>query len=267
MIDVVLAGSHSYFPYAAVAIESLLDAAEDASSVRVHLVSVDPLTRVSRAFDAITDRHGATFAGYALDEGTPSFSKLQGFTPHYHRLLIPEVLPVDIDRYIYLDCDIVVRRDITALWNVELKRAIIGAAIDYLPTIAKGISNYKALGLQGEDSYFNSGVLVVDRRAWLRANVTSDVIAATRANENHLRALSKFPQYDQYGLNLVLRSRWRKLEPGWNHGSELAFDSSVSIVHFNGHGKPWSPTCTAEYRDEFFALRRRLGGLIDHIEA
>jgi lipopolysaccharide biosynthesis glycosyltransferase len=218
-------------------------------------------------FDAITDRHGAAFSSYVLDEGIPSFSQLQGFTPHYHRLLIPEVLPVDVDRFVYLDCDVVVRRDITALWDIELGQAIVGATIDYLSTFAEGVSNYEALGLSGDDAYFNSGVLVVDRRAWLRANVTPDVVAATRANEDHLRALSKFPQYDQYGLNLVLHSRWRKLEAGWNYGSELAFDPSVSIVHFNGHGKPWSPTCAAGYRDEFFAIRRRLDSLINHIEA
>jgi lipopolysaccharide biosynthesis glycosyltransferase len=266
-IDVAFAGSRSYFSYAAVAMESLLDAANDPSSIRVHLVSADTFAEASHAFDAITARHGAAFSGYRLDEGIPSFSELQGFTPHYHRLLIPEVLPVDIDRYIYLDCDVVVRRDITGLWNIELEHAIVGATIDYLPTVAEGISNHGALGLRGQDSYFNSGVLVVDRRAWIRADVTSDVLAATRANEDHLWALGRFPQYDQYGLNLVLRSRWRQIDAGWNYGSELAFDPSVSIVHFNGHGKPWSPTCTAEYRDEFFAIQHRLGELLDHIGA
>src|SRR3546814_105338 len=46
----------------------------------------------------------------------------------YLRIFIPEILPDSVEKILYLDCDIVVRNDIAALWNLSLGDKEIGRA-------------------------------------------------------------------------------------------------------------------------------------------
>src|SRR3546814_4644899 len=46
----------------------------------------------------------------------------------YLRIFIPEILPDSVEKVLYLDCDIVVRNDIAALWNLSLGDKVLGAA-------------------------------------------------------------------------------------------------------------------------------------------
>ena len=261
MTELVFAADRSYFPFVAVAMESLYESAHHAASIRVHLISAD-LTRTSQnAFQGIARRYGGSFCCYALGDIRSALG-LDDLTPHFYRLFIPYLLPSLVDRYIYLDSDLIILDDLGELFDLDLAGALVAAAIDYLPTIADGITNYRALGLAGDDPYFNSGVLVVDRHAWMKMDVVRRVVDVTRANADHLDARGRFHQYDQYGLNVALHDRWRVMARRWNYGSELPFDSKVAIVHFNGHGKPWSPTCTDEYRQYFARVVRRLGPVL-----
>src|SRR3546814_17560015 len=41
----------------------------------------------------------------------------------YLRIFIPEILPDSVEKVLYLDCDIAVRNDIAALWNLSLGRS------------------------------------------------------------------------------------------------------------------------------------------------
>ena len=60
----------------------------------------------------------------------------------FHRLLIPELLPTDLQKVIYLDCDLLVLTDISELWNIEIGDYHLLAVQDFLiTTISKGVVN------------------------------------------------------------------------------------------------------------------------------
>jgi lipopolysaccharide biosynthesis glycosyltransferase len=264
VIELVFAADRSYFPFVAVAMESLYASAHHGSSIRVHLISPDLTPASRKAFRGIARRYGGSFGWYTLGDMRSRLG-LDDLTPHFYRLFIPYLLPGLVDRYIYLDSDLIILDDLGPLFDVDLAGAVVAAAVDYLPTIADGIANYRTLGLAGDDPYLNSGVLVVDRHAWMKMDVGRRVVDITRANADHLDALGRFHQYDQYGLNVALHGRWRVIDRRWNYGAELPFDSRVAIVHFNGHGKPWSLTCTDEYQQHFRRVVRRLGPVLNSL--
>lgn len=77
----------------------------------------------------------------------------------YYRLSIPDLLPKNVSKILYLDCDIVVIKNLKDLWKTDLKDYFVGAVVDdgmmtlsqytgYLFTSiyekgAKGVSGFK----------------------------------------------------------------------------------------------------------------------------
>jgi lipopolysaccharide biosynthesis glycosyltransferase len=170
--------------------------------------------------------------------------------PAYFRLLLAEVLPAPAGRAIYLDADTVVRHDLGDLWRRDLGRATAGGAVDHLPRCRDAVANWRALGLDGDAAYYNTGVLLVDLDAWRSEDVGARAFAVCRDNAQHLFVAGEFAQNDQYGLNVVLQGRWHTVSSLWNWGSERV-ECAARIVHYLGNGKPYDPRCRPRFRRLF----------------
>jgi len=132
----------------------------------------------------------------------------------YMRLFIPYFIPEEIEKVLYLDVDMIVQKDITELFEIDLGDAIVGAVLD--PRIITfdnswgGVLNYKDLGIAGTTRYFNTGLLLMNTKKWREQQVTEKIIDCIDRNK-------KFANYpDQYGLNVVLANQWFELNPLWN---------------------------------------------------
>ncbi|HEX6715486.1 MAG TPA: glycosyltransferase family 8 protein [Pyrinomonadaceae bacterium] len=176
-------------------------------------------------------------------------------SPHYFRLLIPYLLP-DHRRAIYLDADTMVLNDISSLWNTDLEGHAIAAVLDYLPCIRDAVSNWRELHVDPDAPYLNSGVLVMDLARWTSEKISLRVLKVCRENQAHLWAHGKWPQFDQYGLNVVLAGRWKALDPMWNRGTDLP-QTAARIIHYLGNGKPGLATCQPVFNQLFFDVLRR----------
>ena len=177
---------------------------------------------------------------------------------HYYRLFLPNILPQNINRVLYLDCDMLVLKDLHGLWNITLKQnEIVGAVQDcWLKTVdydynteKQVISNWQELGFNKGDAYFNSGVLLIDLAKWRKYNVTKNVIDTIACNYKH----TLYPYDDQYGLNVTLKDKWKKLNTCFNTSTTQASIDlpNVSILHFTGN-KPISFDYPHNYQDLFY---------------
>ncbi len=187
----------------------------------------------------------------------------------YFRLLAARLLPKSIDKVIYLDADILVRRDLTELWNYDVGDHYCLAAIDiacpfidarqadhtiknsipYLAAISP-IPNWRKLGLDGAAPYFNSGVMVINLKRWRDEEIDGKLLKCLRKNPKHAWC------WDQYALNVVFANQWKPLPSEWNQGmhvfkypdatcSPIAVDDFIqmrdnpALVHFTTEFKPW----------------------------
>ncbi|MPY95248.1 MAG: hypothetical protein GEV08_19975 [Acidimicrobiia bacterium] len=182
------------------------------------------------------------------------------------RLLLPSLLPAHVDRFIYLDADVLVRAPLGALWSTDLAGASTGAVRDAVIPWAgsPGALPWRALGLEPTCPYFNVGVLLVDLDRW-RADGTADKALGLvrRRDLNHA---------DQCAINIALGGALLQLDATWNvqAGHYLADESAAwlvesadaldraladpVVVHFNTSplGRPWASNCSHPYRDEWF---------------
>ncbi|TCD01699.1 glycosyltransferase family 8 protein [Pedobacter psychroterrae] len=167
----------------------------------------------------------------------------------YMRLFIPYFLPAGIDKIIYLDVDMIALRDVSELWTIDIGTNIVGAVQDLIKTVGDpqgGIGNYHELGMDKNAKYFNTGLLIIDRKKWLDYGVTEKVLHCVELNTN----FASLP--DQYGLNVVLYKKWHELNPLWNTYSSLPVKSPY-IIHFF-HRKPIYKTYdkNQEYKEIFY---------------
>ena len=168
----------------------------------------------------------------------------------YLRLFIPYFIPKEIEKVLYLDIDMIVRRDINELFDTELQKNIVAAVPD--PKVKTfdnswgGVKNYKELGFPADTHYFNSGLLLMDTKKWRDADITKKTIDCIEKNKE----FANYP--DQYGLNIVLANQWFELDSRWNHFATIDYPDPY-IIHFVQR-KPiyTSYNYNKEYKQEFY---------------
>jgi len=171
----------------------------------------------------------------------------KSLTTHYYRLLIPYLLPDKLSKVIYLDSDLLILKDMSTLWNQDFEDNIVYAVQDsrikYVSSSWGGINNYKELGLNAKNKFFNTGVLLIDLKKWKEENISEKVIRCNEENKPYVK------YWDQYGLNVILSDKWKELDPCWNQFPEIT-GVDPFILHYVGR-KPIDNNYDGEYKELF----------------
>jgi len=233
--------------------------AEDSYSFKL-LIDRNLTTSTLNKLSELKKLHDCSFDFIPIDQNlfsdVPTLQRLSPMTNA--RLHITSLLP-ETDRVIYLDCDLILRQNIKALWDFELASFPIAASMDYGSTREE----LAVRGFRLED-YFNAGVLLLDLNALRNMNFEQEVQAV----------ITKNPQFihDQDILNGVFRARWQRLSLCWNVQSEMhrawlnqyspelrrqfrAAERHPAIVHFSGT-KPTSCRFRGRFKREFWQVLR-----------
>ena len=174
----------------------------------------------------------------------------------YVRLFLPELVGPDIQKLIYLDCDLLVCSELDELWNTDLREHIVGAVPD---AFSEG---HGSLGFKDDETYFNAGILLVDVGRWRSAGLTEALVNYIRNNASVLR------HHDQDAINGVLRGKILPLSLKWNftprHADAdprvlgmsrreyMAIRGKPGIVHFASGFKPWLPGAEPHYKGWYY---------------
>jgi lipopolysaccharide biosynthesis glycosyltransferase len=237
------------------------DLEEEARAIRAGVAAAFPdpafswSTAAVRAPDWIADYIEGR-AGGGLDDEALARKAMQ-----YARCYLPEMFP-GLGKFIYFDCDVIVRDDVARLWEeAGLSEAAPFAAA---PQLYTGVL-YFARPLKGLREGlsilrpFNSGMFVTDARAW-KGPVTDRIRRYLDWNAAHGYTL--FSLQDEPVLNLVFKD-YLRLSPRWNrcgYGNHPFVArllkrplSEMSVIHWSGgHRKPWRDR-TIAYAEEWWA--------------
>lgn len=78
----------------------------------------------------------------------------------YYRIAIPALLPKDVRKALYLDCDLIVKADIANLWDVNIDKYHLGAV-----QIPGKVLRFEELSIPESSGYFNAGVLLLNLKS------------------------------------------------------------------------------------------------------
>lgn len=211
-------------------------------SLDVHILSEDisrdhkeNLEKLAASYPTLT-LHLINVEKYSLNNIQLSDDGL----PHsaYYRFLLPDLLP-DIDKVIYLDVDILVKKSIVSLWQTDISKVSLGV-IKEIDMYATSPDYPASIGLTDQHHYFNSGVLVMNLKKMRKEQSVFKLLETTKQYSSKLR------YGDQDILNMVFKddillcdysynfTNWRLMYP------EIS-DQEPAIIHFSGSKwtKPW----------------------------
>ena len=172
----------------------------------------------------------------------------------YFRILIPTIIDDKIEKILYLDCDIIVVKDLSNLFNIDLGEKAIGVVYDQKPF---EIDNFNRLKIDKEAGYFNSGVIMINNKVWKENNYSKQIFKLIEKEKD------KLEWEDQDALNMMFSNNKVLYSLEYNLQNDMLYvDNKIywkdyeqlnqainhpTIIHFCGN-KPWNKSCKHPYR-------------------
>ena len=168
--------------------------------------------------------------------------------PTFYRLLVGNILTQEVEKCIYLDVDICVRKDLSELFNIQLKNNYIAGVVAAGYYFSKNY-HLKRLNISSVKKYVNAGMLLINLKQLRKDNITEKFIELSKKN---------YESQDQDVLNVACYGKIVTLPPKYNamvsrlqENNKLLRDlysekdiieanSNPIIVHYPTQNKPWN---------------------------
>lgn len=163
----------------------------------------------------------------------------------YYRLYLTTLLPVNLDRILYLDTDlVVVSEGLNALYGIEIDGLPLAAVSHSLPSEGDRLSL--------REDYFQAGVLLINLNYWRENHV---VLSFARVLKERSKDLI---YWDQDVLNIVFDGSYLSLPTKYNVHRVIEDSTEVVIFHFDGTRKPWRLRNIRRGKREWLEIARRV---------
>lgn len=262
-------------PLLAAAVRSLWESCQNREKLRIHLLWWDIGEPALRHLTRTWDQFLSHYSLYSAGDHLPELAS-QSRYGYWYRLWLSDVMPNDIHRLLYLDCDIIAHTCISELWELELGEHLAAVVWDPAQRVERFrkplVENGHRFGypFDWDDPYFNSGVMLMNLREWRVQDIGETIHRAFFGK-------TEWSQFnDQDPLNLVLKDRNIALSPSWNLVETIpyyrfwdyelyqAFEHpsdyfEPKIRHFAGSQKPHTLWARWSHKEQFYGLLNRSG--------
>ncbi|XP_022980589.1 probable galacturonosyltransferase 14 [Cucurbita maxima] len=206
--------------------------------------------------------HGNHIVGANLSDTTPRIfaSKLQARSPKYISLLnhlriyLPELFP-NLEKVVFLDDDVVIQRDLSPLWDIDLEGKVNGAVETCKGedewVMSKRFRNYFNFShpiiqkhLNPDECAWAYGMNVFDLHAWRRTNIRE--IYHLWLRKNLMSNLTMWKLGTLPPALIAFRDQVHPIDPSWHmlglgyqEQTDVENVKNAAVIHYNGQLKPW----------------------------
>ena len=265
-VKIAFAINDNYSPYLAVAIKSILENSNPNRKYLIYILHSSVSDENQKIIKSIILNYAngyIFFVNIANEVADRKFyiGGKEGLTIEtYFRLFIPEVLP-DIEKIIYLDCDMIVNADLSELYDIELGSNYFASVQDYCSLgkyyMLEATQRYywdNVLKLNNPENYFCAGMIVMNLKALREDSITTSYLINKALEFN-------WEKHDQDVLNIIGNGKTKMLPLAWdvlkrfneieNLPNEILeqikiAENNPKIIHFSSSYKPWN-----EFIDRF----------------
>jgi len=259
-IYIATATNNKYAEHLAVMLNSLLENKASKNPIKIYVIGSDISEQNQSLLAKTVGKFKAKIRFKPIDPTLyEDFMKLvsrAGAQKHltketYYRIAIPDLFKEKVHKVIYLDSDMIVKEDITQLWNLNIDQYFLGAIED---SFVKDSRN-KVLDLPRESKYFNAGVLLINLKKWREERVKNKIIDFIKNNSSKIKFCSQDP------LNAIFHDKWLPIDLKWNFQTyHLTYPNlkniNPAIIHYTGRKKPWKTEHLL--KDEYFKYRKNV---------
>ncbi len=277
VVPVVLAANQNYVPILYTCAQSIVNHTSNERKYEIYVFHTDIEKESQKVFHEQLERDNVRFTfidvtrhvlGYRLE------AKEHITTETFYRFLILDILK-GYDKVLYLDCDMIIMRDIAELYDIELGNTLIGAVKD--PDFmgqcnganpATGKYCREVLKIKSPFQYFQAGVLLFNVAELKKVTTVKELL--------EMSDTGIYKYSDQDILNIICEDRVTYLDMAWN----LLVDCNHErwhevikfapyyildeyeearkhpyIIHYAGFLKPWMKP-DEDFAEEFFKVAR-----------
>lgn len=253
-VNIAFVSDDNYSDFMIVAMKSIMSNAISELSISFYILDTGISEKKKRFIHSLFKKSNNITIEF-IEVNTEEISKLTLKThvsaSAFAKVYISDLL--DVDKIIYLDCDLLVNHDISVLWDEFEDDVMIKA-------VWNPFYNYdnEYFGIEKEARTFNSGVMLLDLKKMRSENISSKLL-----NFLHLYN-SKTKLHDQAAFNGIFKNDWIELDFKWNYQVsmiqsrykdldlnkvnyfELYHDPY--IIHFTSNSKPWQSRNAHPYK-------------------
>lgn len=269
-MHIVLCTDENYIMPCGVSIISLLENNKN-NSITLHIMGIDLKKEAEDKLSSICSEYpNALIVFYNAKKGfldswnSSSYDSKHMNHPAYLRLFIGNIISQNIDKVIYLDCDIIVTKNLSELWNTNIERYSVAGVLD-LHMCCSHLETFHRLGYSSTKQYINSGVLLINLKYWREKDIVRVFINFARENHGNLLLFdqdiingtlhdSKLILPIKY--NIINTYYWAKNDSTNNYKDEIySALKDPAIIHYTSPEKPWFKLCLHPLRSEFIKYK------------
>ncbi|GFS29151.1 galacturonosyltransferase 12 [Actinidia rufa] len=187
-------------------------------------------------------------------------AKLQALSPKYNSLMnhirihLPELFP-SLNKVVFLDDDIVVQTDLSALWDIDMDGKVNGAVETCTGedkfVMSKRFKSYLnfshpmiAKNFDPSECAWAYGMNIFDLEAWRTTNISHTYhywLEENLKSDLSLWQLGTLPPglIAFHGHVHIIDPFWHMLGLGYQDNTSIADAETAGVIHFNGRAKPW----------------------------
>jgi lipopolysaccharide biosynthesis glycosyltransferase len=207
-MEIVYASDDKFAWIMGVSMLSLMDNNQSIDSIRFHVLDDGINEENLENLTSIVKKYGRECVFYQIHDTVEAVMKgkktPRGSISMFSRLFVGNILPGDLKKVLYIDCDTIVLGNLTEFWNIDFEDNILIAVNDCFSKLHR-----KWIYLREDDAYFNSGVMLIDMNRWRNFNTEVKIIEA-------IKCFSELPYGDQCLLNTVLSHKTKITHPKYN---------------------------------------------------
>ncbi|CAO2826535.1 unnamed protein product [Amaranthus hypochondriacus] len=187
--------------------------------------------------------------------GDPRYSSLL----NHLRFYLPEIFP-KLDKIIFLDHDVVVQRDLSDLWNMDMKGKVNGA----VETCQEGDSSFRRMDMfinfsdplvrgkfDANACTWAFGMNLFDLRQWRHHDLTSSYrrfLLKGRGRPVWKAGSLPLGWITFYNRTIPLDKRWHLLGLGFDSLLKSEDIEEAAVIHYDGIMKPWLDIGMKKYK-------------------
>lgn len=222
--NIIYASNDGYAGHLAASLCSLMDHNRNIPHMNIYILSVGMSPEYGQRLAAVAGGFNRALHVVELGDLRERFDydvDTRGFDiSAMGRLFAPQVLPKQVGKALYLDCDTIVNGSIRPLYETELNRCLVGMVME--PTVYREMK--ETIGMGKDEPYYNSGVLLMDLDGWRKEDVLGQLLDFYRSCQGRLFAC------DQDTINGALKGRIRTLPVQYNYFTNYRYFRYKTLV-------------------------------------
>lgn len=210
-MNVALHSSDSFASVLAVSMVSIMENNQEMADITFYVLEKQICEENKKKLRDMVSKYGRNLVMIPLPDMQRDFNfpiarvRKKWILDSYCRLFLGSILPKDVERVLYLDCDTLCHGNLQELWDMDLQGCYCGAVID-----AVGEHYYELFGMNETSRYCNSGMVLFDLKHWREDSMEDKVAEYVREKNGFVFFM------EQSVMNIVLQDRIKVLHPKYN---------------------------------------------------